>query len=104
MRRKSPKRIRFTSFKRRQIEGSFDGGEVSSDGGLVLIRKADRRLGLLSRVARRLVDGRPVFRYPSSLKRTDHRSTAIYSCPPNSPMLFISRPFPADLQCALLHP
>ena len=58
MLKKSPKKIRFTSSKRRQIEGSFDGGEVSSDGGLVLIREADRRLGLLSSVARRLADGR----------------------------------------------
>ena len=56
--KKSPKKIRFTSSKKRQIEGSFDGGEVSSDGGLVLIREADRRLGLLSSVARRLADGR----------------------------------------------
>jgi hypothetical protein len=36
MRKNSPKKIRFTSSKRRSIEGAFDGGEVSSDGGLVL--------------------------------------------------------------------
>jgi hypothetical protein len=58
MRKKSPKTIRFTSAKRREIEGAFDGGAVSSDGGLILIREADRVLGLTSKVARRLADER----------------------------------------------
>ena len=58
MQKNSRKKIRFTSSKRRSIEGAFDGGEVSSDGGLVLIREADRRLGLLNAVARKLEDGR----------------------------------------------
>jgi hypothetical protein len=58
MRKKSPKRIRFTSSKRRSVEGAFDGGEVSSDGGLILMREADRRLGLTKSVAARLGDKR----------------------------------------------
>ena len=36
----------FPSFDRRKIEASFQGGEVSSDGGAMLLREADRRLGL----------------------------------------------------------
>lgn len=36
----------FPSFDRRKIEASFQGGEVSSDGGVMLLREADRRLGL----------------------------------------------------------
>ncbi len=40
------------------MEGRFDGGEVSSDGGLVLMREVDRRLGLIKSVARRLGDAR----------------------------------------------
>jgi hypothetical protein len=40
------------------VEGRFDGGEVSSDGGLVLMREVDRRLGLIKSVARRLGDAR----------------------------------------------
>lgn len=36
----------FPSFDRRRIEGSFRGGDVSSDGGVMLLREADRRLGL----------------------------------------------------------
>jgi len=37
----------FPSFDRRKIEASFSGGDVSSDGGLVVLRAVDRRLGLL---------------------------------------------------------
>jgi len=58
MRKNSRKKIRFTSSKRRQMEGRFDGGEVSSDGGLILMREVDRRLGLIKSVARRLGDTR----------------------------------------------
>jgi hypothetical protein len=58
MRKNSRKKIRFTSSKRRSVEGRFDGGEVSSDGGLILMREADRRLGLIKSVAARIVDTR----------------------------------------------
>ncbi len=37
----------FPSFDRRKIEASFTGGEVSSDGGVMVLRAADRRLGLV---------------------------------------------------------
>jgi len=37
----------FPSFDRRKIEASFSGGEVSSDGGVMVLRAADRRLGLV---------------------------------------------------------
>ena len=37
----------FPSFDRRKIEASFSGGDVSSDGGVMLLRAADRRLGLV---------------------------------------------------------
>ena len=36
--------FQFPSFDRRKIEASFTGGEVSSDGGVLLLRQADRRL------------------------------------------------------------
>jgi hypothetical protein len=38
--------LNFPSFDRRKIEANFTGGNVSSDGGLMLLRQADRRLGL----------------------------------------------------------
>ncbi len=37
----------FPSFDRRKIEASFSGGEVSSDGGVMVLRQADRGLGLV---------------------------------------------------------
>jgi len=43
---------------RRQVEVGFDGGEVTSDAGLLLIRKADEQIGLLERVAAVLPDPR----------------------------------------------
>jgi hypothetical protein len=39
MQKNSRKKILFTSSKRRSVEGRFDGGEVSSDGGLILMRE-----------------------------------------------------------------
>lgn len=36
----------FPSFDRRKIEANFGGGAVSSDGGVLLLRTVDRRLGL----------------------------------------------------------
>lgn len=42
----------------RRVEADFDGGDISSNGGALLLAAADRRLGLLSGLARRLVDDR----------------------------------------------
>jgi len=52
------KRIEFAPCKRRRVEVGFDGGEVSGDGGVLLIRKLDRRVGLLDAVAQALADPR----------------------------------------------
>ena len=48
----------FPSFDRRKIEASFSGGDVSSDGGVLLLRQADRRLGLVAALDRVLADPR----------------------------------------------
>src|SRR3954447_6062884 len=48
----------FPSFDRRKIEANFAGGDVSSDGGLMLLREADRRLGLLQALDAALPDPR----------------------------------------------
>jgi len=48
----------FPSFDRRKIEANFAGGDVSSDGGLLLLREADRRLGLLKALDAVLPDPR----------------------------------------------
>ena len=38
-------------FSGRKIEGNFEGGNVSSDGGLVLLRQVDRWIGLTKTLA-----------------------------------------------------
>jgi hypothetical protein len=48
----------FPSFDRRKIEANFAGGDVSSDGGIVLLREADRRLGLIAALDAVLADPR----------------------------------------------
>ena len=48
----------FQSFDRRKIEASFTGGEVSSDGGVMVLREADRRLGLTAAFAAAVPDPR----------------------------------------------
>lgn len=37
---------------RRVIEASFDGGDISSDAGVLLLRRADERIGLTRAIAR----------------------------------------------------
>ena len=48
----------FPSFDRRKIEASFDGGNVSSDGSLMLLRQVEERLGLIKDFSRALPDDR----------------------------------------------
>ena len=50
--------IRFPSCKGRLVEASFSGGAITSDGGAVLLRQADRMLGLTDRAAKALTDTR----------------------------------------------
>ena len=48
----------FPACKRRKIKARFDGGAVTSDGGSLLLRQADRRLGLTAQMAGLLDDPR----------------------------------------------
>jgi len=50
--------VPFAKLGRREIDVRFDGGNVSSDGGLLLLRQVERRLGLLKAVAQVLPDPR----------------------------------------------
>lgn len=50
--------LTFPSFDRRKIEANFSGGDVSSDGGILLLREADRRLGLVEALDAVLPDPR----------------------------------------------
>jgi hypothetical protein len=48
----------FPSFDRRKIEAGFCGGDVSSDGGVMVLREADRRLGLVAALDAVIADPR----------------------------------------------
>ncbi len=50
--------IVFPACRKRRVEARFDGGEVTSNGGVLLLRQADRLLGLTAAVARGLSDHR----------------------------------------------
>jgi len=41
----------FPACKRRRVEAHFDGGDITSDGGVLLLRQADHLLGLSAAVA-----------------------------------------------------
>ena len=45
-----PDQLEFHGPGRRQIVGRFDGGRLTSDGGGLLLREVDQRIGLLDRV------------------------------------------------------
>ena len=52
--------IEFPRCRGRRVVADFGGGDISSNGGALLLSAADRRLGLLSGLSRRLVDARQV--------------------------------------------
>jgi hypothetical protein len=47
----SAQQLEFSSVEKRQVLAAFDGGRISSDAGALLLQQADRRLGLLDRLA-----------------------------------------------------
>ncbi len=48
----------FAAHFSRRVEAGFTAGQVSSDGGALLLREADRKIKLLGRVASCFIDGR----------------------------------------------
>ena len=50
--------IEFPVCRRRSVQASFSGGDITSDGGVLLLREVDRRLGLSRAVAFALEDSR----------------------------------------------
>jgi hypothetical protein len=60
--------IEFGRVGRRVIHANFCGGDLSSDGGLLLLRKVDERIGLSRAAAAALEDGRVAGRVEHSLR------------------------------------
>ena len=55
---------------RKKVTAAFDGGPISPDGGLVLLREAERRLGLPARLAKCIRDRRDPARITHQLAET----------------------------------
>ena len=44
------------SVGRKKVSAAFDGGRITSDGGVALLALADRRIGVIDRIARLIAD------------------------------------------------
>ncbi len=54
----TPTQLEFHALGRRDVVGRFDGGCITSDGGGLLLREVDQRIGLIHRLARCFTDHR----------------------------------------------
>jgi hypothetical protein len=54
----SSERLEFGHLGRRAIEGRFDGGSMTDDGGVMLLAALDKRIGLTDAAARAITDPR----------------------------------------------
>lgn len=62
--------MKFVRLGRRIVEANFEGGALSSDGGLMLLRQVDQRIGLSRGVAAALHDPRNQELNPARPDRT----------------------------------
>lgn len=60
----SAEQLEFHALGRQEVVGRFDGGRITSDGGGLLLREVDHRLGLLRRLATCFTD----YRNPNSVE------------------------------------
>src|ERR1035437_9202294 len=60
-------RFSFPAVLRKQITAAFDGGRLTSDGGVMLLSMAERRLGIADRLARCFPDRRDQMRITHTL-------------------------------------
>ena len=54
----NPELFQFPAVKKRKVTASFSGGDVTGDGGILLLRQADRQAGLTKALAAVLPDPR----------------------------------------------
>ena len=67
MQKPSPDRTRSTKIVKREVEIKWEGGDISSNGGGILLHAADRHLRLTDRVSQVLPD-------PRSQAHIDHKA------------------------------
>lgn len=60
--------VNFGRLGRREISANFDGGDISTEGGVLLLRQVDRKIGLTKAVAKVLSDGRDPSRIKHDLR------------------------------------
>ena len=56
----APPTLAFPAVSHRTVNASFDGGDLTSDTGLLFLAQADQRLGLTDRMARVLLERRQI--------------------------------------------
>ena len=54
----NPTQLEFHGLFRKKVIGKFDGGQISSDGGGLLLREVEQRMGVLVRLAKAFTDHR----------------------------------------------
>jgi hypothetical protein len=74
----STERLLFEDIQGKKIEADFDGGQVTSDAGVLLLREVERRLGLIRRIAKIVRDRRHPGYTRHSIRR-DARPAALRS-------------------------
>ena len=57
----------FPAIGRKKVTAAFDGGRITSDGGVMLLAEAERRLGIAARLAAAIPDGRDASRITHTL-------------------------------------
>ena len=60
-----PEQLEFHDLGRREVVAKFDGGQISSDGGGLLLREVENHTAILQRLSEQFTD----YRDP---RRTDH--------------------------------
>ena len=73
-------KLDFGRLGRRVIEADFSGGDLSSEGGAVLLRRMDQRLGLTAAAARALGDARQPGKVEHSMASMVARSMTPARC------------------------
>ena len=59
----------FPTVKKRRVQAAFDGGNTTSDAGLLLLRQVDRKTGFLRAAAKALPDSRDPDRIEHSVEQ-----------------------------------